>query len=285
MNGYAPLVQLAQQNPATGIQMLHTMLSAGAHGAARSAWIEINRPLTALGLNNPLLGTFTANTAGSPQNYAGGGVTAGAVLSLVTVSLPIGMDIKSVTCTAADVDAGWQALNFTFGTLNLVNPQGSFGGVNLSMFDPRLEHEDRLAPWILSKTKVDVQVTAQLQNGVFYANYPAAPAGQGAVFHGFSLNAFQEEQVCAIQTRIEPTDRNVGNAELINHFRSTVGQGLGLNIPAYVQSATQSGRAMTMTALQPQYVPHVLPTIQPRPTLGQQFAGLVAAPRQIMQYG
>jgi hypothetical protein len=140
------------------------------------------------------------------------------------------------------VDLGWQVLNFTYGTLNLVNPLGTFGGVNLSMFDPRLEHIDRLAPWILSKTKVDVQVTAQLQNGAFYANYPAAPAGQAAIFHGFSLNAFQEEQVCAIQTRIEPTDRNVGNAELINHFRTTVGQGLGYSIPAHFQAPSQIGR-------------------------------------------
>jgi hypothetical protein len=277
----APLVSLAQQNPAIGIQMLHTMLSAGAHGAARSAWIEINRPLTALALNNPLLGAFTANQAGSPQNYAGGGVTAGAVLSLVTISLPIGMDIKSVTCIAADVDAGWQVLNFTFGTLNLVNPQGSFGGVNLSMFDPRLEHEDRLAPWILSKTKVDVQVTAQLQNGTFYANFPAAPAGQNNVFHGFSLNAFQEEQVCAIQTRIEPTDRNVGNAELIAHFRATVGQGLGLNLPSFVQAPSQIGRVATMMPHIPQFLPQpMMPQVPVMAPIMPQIR--VAAPPQMM---
>ena len=249
-----PFANLIHQNPATGVQAMHAMFSAGAHGASRSAWIEINRPLTALALNAPLLGAFTPGVSGSAQNYAGGGVTAGAVLSLPVVSLPIGMDIKSVTCTAADVDAGWLALNFTFGTLNLVNPQGTFGGVNLSMFDPRLEHLDRLAPWILSKTKVDVQVTAQLQNGFFGCfGGQAAVSGQGQVFHGFSLNAFQEEQECAIQTRIEPTDRNVGNAELINHFRAVIGSGLGLHIPAYYQAPSQVGRVST--AMPGQLVP------------------------------
>jgi len=243
---YSALSALASQNPATAVQLMHSMYSAGAHGAARSAWIEINRPLTALGLNAPLIGVFTPNLAGSAQNYAGAGVPGGSVLSLPIISLPIGMDIKSVTCTSADVDAGWLPINFTFGTLNLINPQSAVGGANLSMFDPRLEHVDRLAPWILSKTKVDVQVTAQLQNGTWYANYPAAPAAQANIFHGFSLNAFQEEQVCAIQTRIEPTDRNVGNAELINHFRATVGSALGLQIPAYQQSSTQSGRQAVM---------------------------------------
>ncbi len=224
-------LQALHQNLGTHMQANHAMFSAGAHGAARSAWIEINRPLTSLALNADLTTQINTPT-----------VTKG-LLTLPTVSLPIGMDLKSITCIAADVDTGWQVYNFTFGTLNLVNPQGTSGGVNLSMFDPRVEHVDRLAPWILSKTKVDVQVTAALQNGAFYANYPAAPAGQAAVFHGFSLNAFQEEQVCAIQTRIEPTDRNIGNAEMINHFRQVVGAGLGLNIPAHVQPASQVGRS------------------------------------------
>ena len=234
------------------------LVLAGAHGASRSAWREIERPLTALALNAPLLGQFEAGKSGSGQGYKTGGVTAGAVLSLPVVSLPIGMDIKSVTCTAADVDAGWLALNFTFGTLNLVNPQGTFGGVNLSMFDPRVSRDERLAPWILSKTKVDVQVTAQLQNGayVYYAQPPRfekvkkpraadAPEDQPdefemvkvaplagcpaeAIFHGFSINAFQEEQVCAISTRIEPTDRNVGSAELIRMFRWVISQQRGV---------------------------------------------------------
>jgi hypothetical protein len=70
--------------------------------------------------------------------------------------LPLGTDVKSITTLAADVDVGFQSINFTFGTLNQINPQ------NISMFDSRLEHQDRLAPWILSKTKIDVQVTAQV---------------------------------------------------------------------------------------------------------------------------
>lgn len=241
------LLTMMQHNPATLVQATQSMFSAGAHGAATQAWVEINRPLTALGLNAPLAGAAAGN-------QLPGGTASGAVLTLPTVSLPIGMDIKSVTCTAGDIDNGWQVLNFTFGTLNLVNPQGTFGGVNLSMFDPRLEHVDRLAPWILSKTKVDVQVTAQLQNGAFQNSYSGvAGAGIAAVFHGFSLNAFQEEQVCAIQTRIEPTDRNIGNAELINHFRQIVGAALNLQIPARLQAPSQVGSvAMRSPALQPQ---------------------------------
>jgi hypothetical protein len=233
------LAALAAMNPATHFQLLHSMYSAGAHGAARSAWIEINRPLTSLGLNQPTaLFGGTQPTTGVPFNTG---------IQLPTVSLPIGMDIKSITTTHADVDAGWQVVNFTFGTLNLVNPQGTAGGVNLSMFDPYIEHEDRLAPWILSKTKVDVQVTAYVYNFTFVFNTTATPAGAANIFHGFSLNAFQEEQVCAIQTRIEPTDRNVGNAELINHFRQTVGAGLGLQIPAWSQPSIQGGRSAVLS--------------------------------------
>jgi hypothetical protein len=239
----------ALQHPAAHFQLLHSMLAAGAQGAARSAWVEINRPLTALALNADITAQLLAPTA------------TGAVLTLPTVSLPIGMDIKSVTCIAADCDAGWQLVNFTFGTLNLVNPQGSPFGVNLSMFDPRLQHVDRLAPWILSKTKVDVQVTGQLINGAFYANYPAAPAGQSNVFHGFSLNAFQEEQVCAIQTRIEQTDRNVGNTEIMGLLRSTLGAGLGFHMPAYVQPSSQSGRAPIATI-------HAAPQLAPQLHVG-----------------
>lgn len=249
------LAALAAQNPATMVQMLHAMYSAGAHGAARSAWIEINRPLTALALNAPLSGATSGNQLPN-------GTATGITLQLPTVSLPIGMDIKSVTCTEADIDLGWQAVNFTFGTLNLVNPQGTFGGVNLSMFSPYLEHVDRLAPWILSKTRVDVQVTAALQNGAFYAA-GGAPAGQAAIFHGFSLNAFQEEQVCAIQTRIEPTDRNVGNVELINHFKSVIGMGLGLNIPSHYQGPAASGRVQI--AMPGQLIPGLMGGGAPAP--------------------
>jgi hypothetical protein len=244
-----PSIVQALQHPAAHFQLLHSMLAAGAQGAARSAWVEINRPLTALALNADITDQLAAPTA------------SGAALQLPTVSLPIGMDIKSITCTAADVDLGWQAVNFTLGTLNLVNPQGSLYGVNLSMFDPRLQHVDRLAPWILSKTKVDVQVTANLINGAFYANYPAAPAGQLAVFHGFSLNAFQEEQVCAIQTRIEQTDRNVGNTEIMGLLRSTLGAGLGFHMPAYVQPSSQAGRA-------PLAGGHAIPQLAPQIHVG-----------------
>jgi hypothetical protein len=263
------MLSMMHQNPATALQAMHSMFSAGAHGAANQAWIEINRPLTALALNAPLAGATTGN-------QLPGGTATGGILVLPTVSLPIGMDIKSVTCTAQDVDNGWQVLNFTFGTLNLVNPQGTFGGVNLSMFDPRLQHVDRLAPWILSKTKVDVQVTAQLQNGAFFNSYSGvAGAGLAAVFHGFSLNAFQEEQVCAIQTRIEPTDRNIGNAELINHFRQIVGAALNLQIPAHQQAPAQIGRvAIARPPIGPNFgviggvqAPHIPPVQAMQPVL------------------
>lgn len=218
--------------------LMHSMFVAGAHGASRSAWIEINRPLTALAINVPI-GTGASPPAPStlPYQPPGGNVPQTGITSPV-ISLPIGMDIKSITCTQHDIDAGWTLVNFTFGTLNLVNPQGSSTGVNLSMFSPFLEHVDRLAPWILSKTKVDVQV----QFSAFYF----AISGN-ALFGGFSLNAFQEEQVCAIQTRIEPTDRNVGNAELLNLFRRTIGTNIGVGLPAYAQSATQSGRVQLLS--------------------------------------
>jgi hypothetical protein len=252
------LLQLASSNPATLAQLHQAMFSAGAHGASRSAWVEINRPLTALGLNQPYTGVT------SPQLPTG--TATGSTLVLPTVSLPIGMDIKSVTCTDSDISTGWSVVNFTFGTLNLVNPQGTSGGVNLSMFSTFLEHEDRLAPWILSKTKVDVQVTAQLQNAAFFSS-GSTPVGQPAVFHGFSLNAFQEEQVCAITTRIEPTDRNIGNPELINTFRMVMGHALGLQIPAYQQSPIQGGRvALVGPSWNPPMGAPQLPQYQPRQT-------------------
>lgn len=261
------LRNVIHSSPAVHAQALLAQFSAGSQGAARSAWIEINRPLTALGLNNPLVGAPVTTAAGSPQDLTGAGVPAGFVITTQTISLPIGMDIKSVTCVAGDIDAGWGLVNFTFGTLNLVNPQGTIGGVNLSMFDPRLQHVDRLAPWILSKTKVDVQVQASLQNGTFYANFPAAPTGHANVFHGFSLNAFQEEQVCAIQTRIEPTDRNVGVADLISIQRSTLGGGLNLHMPAFNQPPSQVGRSPVASyqaqPLQMQQVPHQAMQFQP----------------------
>lgn len=252
------MIPMIQQNPATALQAMQSLFKAGAQGAASQAWVEISRPLTALALNAPLAGAAAGNQLPA-------GTASGAVLALPTVSLPIGMDIKSVTCAAQDVDNGWQVLNFTFGTLNLVNPQGTFGGVNLSMFDPRLSHVDRLAPWILSKTKVDVQVTAQLQNGAFFNSYSGvAGAGLAAVFHGFSLNAFQEEQVCAIQTRIESTDRNIGNAELIGHFRQVMGQGLGYQINSSYQAPSQVGRVpISHTQPMPAFNPSlVVPGIQ-----------------------
>lgn len=256
------LAALAQSNPATHVQLLHSMYAAGAHGAARSAWIEINRPLTALGIG-PALTAVAPATVFTPF---GSGVT------VPTVSLPIGMDIKSITATQGDIDAGWLVVNFTFGTLNLVNPQGS-GYVNLSMFSPYLEHVDRLAPWILSKTKVDVQVSAQVFNQSYTPSTLSPATGNSAIFHGFSLNAFQEEQVCAIQTRIEPTDRNVGNAELINHFRQTIGLGLGIQMPAYQQGPGQFGRVPLLTQASLGAV-HSLP-----------FASQLQAPRQQIQQG
>ena len=231
------LLQHVAQNPA---QFHMAQFAAGAHGAARSAWIEINRPLTSLGVV-PTYGISTLPTVA---------VTAG------PIGLPIGMDIKSITCIASDVDTGWMLVNFTLGSLNLVNGSGS-QMVNLSMFDPRLQHNDRLAPWILSKTRVDVQVSVSLLNyGIGHDVTTGSVASpQGNVFHGFSLNAFQEEQVCAIQTRIEPTDRNVGVADLIGIQRTVLGSGLGLNMPRYNQPPSQIGASHMAIQPMSQYHP------------------------------
>jgi len=208
------------------------LVEASARAAAERGWVELSRPLTSLALNARMIDQFREPTR------------PGFVLSLPCISLPIGTEVRSMTCTPEDIER-WQAINITFGVLNLVNPQGTMGGVNLSAFDARVPHEDKVTPFILSKTKVDVQVTAQLQNCTYLyglpkavePSVPGAPerirrwwygtpgvtalAGRGveAVFHGFAIHAFQEEQVCAIQTRIEPTDRNVGCGELISMFR------------------------------------------------------------------
>jgi hypothetical protein len=224
-------------SPNVHAQVLVGQFQAGAQGAARSAWIEINRPLTTLSLGGSTGSIVPVLTAAS------GGLN---TVALGPISLPIGMDIKSITALASDIDAGWLLVNFTFGSLNLVNGQG-VGPVNMSMFDPRLEHCDRLAPWILSKTRVDVQVKADLYNACTATPDNGLAVFAVACFHGFALNAFQEEQVCAIQTRVEPTDRNVGVAELIHMQRSILGAGLGLSMPAHFQPSAQVGRSQMAT--------------------------------------
>jgi hypothetical protein len=255
----AAILQLLGSNPAARAQALLAQFTAGAQGAAKSGWTEIMRPLTALALT-PVQNSQTGVSGG-----AAGAPPALALITIGPISLPIGMDIKSITCTARDVDNGWLCTNFTFGTLNLVNPQGSASGVNLSMFDPRLQHVDRLAPWILSKTKVDVQVTAVMFNACFNYDTATPPVGAytNAAFHGFSLNAFQEEQVCAIQTRIEPTDRNVGVADLIDTQRRTIGMGLNLQLPSFMQPPSQTGRVPIAQA------PHIGPARQAVPAMQQ----------------
>jgi hypothetical protein len=256
-------------------ELLAAAYQAAAAAASRTAWIELNRPLTSFAVNRPIEQQMLCPTL------------PGKVLMTDAVSLPIGTDIKSVTCAPGDID-NWLAYSLTFGTLNMVNPQGSNGGVNLSAFHPLAPHEDKAVPWVLSKSKVDVQVAAQLINcsyrygGVRDLPPPApvpvpvkkprakkltvkqqkaadaevmdylqrrsstlraaeimsTPAGRGveAIFRGFSIQAFQEEQVCAIQTRIMPTDRLVGCAELINHFRQVTGELSGRQYVRQVQS-------------------------------------------------
>jgi hypothetical protein len=192
------------------IGLLNSVYAAGAHGSARQSWIELARPLSTINLNAPF-----ATQTGAPTATGANLVVPGTGL---TVPLPIGMDIKNILCSVADIDVfQWGFVQLTFGTLVLVNPVSSPGPGSLAPFDPRMEHVDRVAPWIGAKTKVDVQCSAIVQNNFFGGNGIALGTGS-VIFHGFSIQAYQEEQVCAIQTRIEPTGRNVGNYDIIAHL-------------------------------------------------------------------
>lgn len=241
-------------------------VQAGAQAAAQAAWVELGRPLTAIGLNAPIVQQMAVPTP------------PGQVLNLPIISLPIGSEVKTVLCTPGDVER-WAVVHFTFGTLNLINPQGTRSGP-LVGFHPLLPHEDKIAPFILSKSKVDVQVSAAVQNVSYryggaspsaevadakgptnkkgsksrkragarsasavesaipapVAQSPRAGRGVEAIFRGFSILAYQEEQVCAIQTRVESTDRPVGSVELLHLFRRSVGDMCIRQQARYVQS-------------------------------------------------
>ena len=191
--------------------ILSSVFAGGAHGSARQAWIELARPLSTINLNAGV---------GTPNVIGGAGTGAGLNLVLPVVQLPIGMDIKNIICSICDIDVlQWSLVQFTFGTLTLVNPVSTPAPASLAPFDPRLAHVDRIAPWIGAKTKTDVQASATVQNSWVGGTFSAPVlAGANNFFHGFSIQAYQEEQVCAIQTRIEPTGRNVGNYDIISQL-------------------------------------------------------------------
>jgi len=195
---------------ANRLGLLNSVYAGSAHGSARQAWIELARPLSTINMNADIAAQIVAPTA------AGKTLSPTSAVPMPLVQLPIGMDIKSILVCESDIDNwNWCLVQFTFGTLTLVNPVSTPGASSLAPFDPRLERVDRLAPWIGSKTKVDVQASATVQNGYFGNSGGAAVGSNAVIFHGFSINAFQEEQVCAIQTRIEPTGRNVGNYDIL----------------------------------------------------------------------
>ena len=267
------LLHLAQQNPATHAGMLMAVFKAGAQGSANTAWIEVSRPLTILALNAPF----------ATQGAAGAGIAYLAPLVIATnLSLPLGMDIKSITATCGDIDEGWCFSVLNFGSLLMLNMNSSPGVPgNMSMFDPRLEHQDRVAPWILSKTAFDVQVNATVVNAAFYANYPAAPAGQLAIFHGLSLNAIQEEQICAIQERLAPTGRNMGNLDILAQLRHAFASVAGVQVAVqHIQPPSQTGRVPVQayypvgSAPQPQWQPSLsVAALMPQQQMGTWTGG------------
>ncbi len=116
---------------------------------------------------------------------------AGQVVEFFGHPLPIGTEMHSITTIASD-DPNWYVEHFWFGTLDIVSYQGT-GRINLSTFSKLVE---RIAPYALGRTRVDVQLRARLRCRT-----------DGAKFGGFNVNVFCEENVCIIANRITLTAR------------------------------------------------------------------------------
>jgi len=209
------------------------VFEAGAHGASHQTWIEVARPMVSIGF---------ANTTGANNGMGGAIIAYGGVQILTGFNLAIGSDLKNILCSAQDCD-NFNGVTFKFGNLELFpNGEGP-----LSVFDPRLEHVDHLAPWIHAKTINDVPVSAQVICRATTTNI-AAPALGAAMFKGFAINVYAEEQVCQITNRLMQTDRSMGTLDSMVQLRGMYSHALGMPLsPVMLQPSAQTGARFTPT--------------------------------------
>jgi hypothetical protein len=109
----------------------------------------------------------------------------------VSVSLPIGAEVLMMVGSAAD-GPNFDAVNFTFGPVNLISWWGS-GPVPLSEFT-YLTCDDLLSVFKDKETKVDVRV-----------ELVAMCRADDATFDGYRIHVRCDEQDIAIRTRVQPT--------------------------------------------------------------------------------
>src|SRR5271166_1555966 len=204
------------------------VFEAGAHGASRQTWIEVARPMVSIAFTNTVL-------------LAGPAVAYGTPWVLTTFNLAIGTDLKNILAAANDCD-NWNGLTFKFGNLELFpNGEGP-----LTVFDPRLEHVDHIAPWIHAKTINDVPVTCTVINRSVNAFPGPAYALAANVFKGFAINVYAEEQVCQITNRLMQTDLSMGTLDSIVQLRGMYSHALGMPLsPVMLQPSAQTGARFT----------------------------------------
>jgi hypothetical protein len=204
------------------------VFEAGAHGASRQTWIEVARPMVSIAFTNTVL-------------LAGPAVAYGTPWILTTFNLAIGTDLKNILAAANDCD-NWNGLTFKFGNLELFpNGEGP-----LTVFDPRLEHVDHIAPWIAAKTINDVPVTCTVINRSVNAFPGPAYALAANIFKGFAINVYAEEQVCQITNRLMQTDRSMGTLDSMVQLRGMYSHALGMPLsPVMLQPSAQTGARFT----------------------------------------
>jgi len=175
------------------------VFEAGAHGASRQTWIEVARPMVAISFTN----------TGDPGLGTVAGVAYGVAYALTTFNLAIGSDLKNILASSNDCK-NWNSSTFKFGNLELFpNGEGPLG-----VFDPKAEHVDHIAPWIHAKTINDVPVTCTVVNRTLAVDSNGIQFQTAlAVFKGFVINVYAEEQVCQITNRLMQTDRSMGTLD------------------------------------------------------------------------
>jgi len=208
------------------------VFEAGAHGASRQTWIEVARPMVCISFTN----TDAITGLGSA------GVAYGATVVLATFNLAIGSDLKNILASSNDCK-NWNSSTFKFGNLELFpNGEGPLG-----VFDPKAEHVDHIAPWIHAKTINDVPVTCTVVNRTLAVDSNGIQFQTAlAVFKGFVINVYAEEQVCQITNRLMQTDRSMGTLDSMVQLRGMYSHALGMPLsPVMLQPSAQTGARFT----------------------------------------
>ncbi len=136
----------------------------------------------------------------------------------VEVHLPIGVQVLAMTASESD-GPNWDVYNLCFGTMNVVNPQGR-GPTPLSELT-YLTNKDLLGAFYRKRTKVDVCVVANL-----------VCRTEDATFDGYRIHLWQEEQNCALATRLEDADADVCRVRAFPRERVAVNYGLAVDASA-----------------------------------------------------